>query len=203
MEFTDNGLLKVGKTTLSTPVQIRIPVYGYELPEINSSSPIPMPMYTSVSNIINWLERGIDVEFSDNKDREKVFFFVLEYNRFVLKENKKIEDPDKQLRPATNAEQNLFKRIDFTSYINKKEADGMIPFKRKPFKGKVKPENKGQVSTSYKNPNIKNKLFGGIAAGIREAAIVTPEESRAYDLFTPSLETGVIGKGQFDNIELD
>jgi hypothetical protein len=203
MEFTDNGLLKVGNTTLSTPIQIRIPVYGYELPEINSSSPISMPIYTSVSNIINWIERGIDVEFSDLKDREKVFFFVLEYNRFVQKENKKIEDPDRQLRPATNAEQNLFKRIDYTSYINKKEADGMIPFKRKPFKGIIKSENKGQVSSSYKNPGIKDKLFGRTMAGKKEAPVVTPDESRAYDLFIPSLEIGVIGKGQFDNIELD
>jgi hypothetical protein len=67
MEFNRNGGLKVGNTLLSTPMRIRIPEYGYELPEINSSSPIPIPMYTSVANIINWLDMGINVEFIDIK----------------------------------------------------------------------------------------------------------------------------------------
>jgi hypothetical protein len=197
MEFDKNGNFKVGNTSLSTPVEIRIPEYGYELPEINSSSPIPMPMYTSVSNIINWLERGINVEFINLKDRERVFFFILDYNRFIQKENKAIEDPDEQYRPAVNAEQILLKAIDFTSYINKRAADEKIPFKKKPFKGRIRVEHSGQASS----PRTKNKMFAGMKQSDRE--VITPNEVRAYDLFSQSPNIGIISRGPFDDIELD
>jgi hypothetical protein len=73
--INDKGEFLVGKTKLSTLIEIRIPEYGYDLPEIHSSSPIPLPMYASVANVINWLERGINVEFCNIKDRDRVFFF--------------------------------------------------------------------------------------------------------------------------------
>jgi hypothetical protein len=120
----------------------------------------------------------------------------------VKSENKKIENPEEQYRAAFNAEQHLFKAVDYSGYINRREEDRKIPFKKKPFKGITKKENTVQVSSSYKNPRIKNKKNNvfGIKPEIKEA---TPDEVRAYDLFSPIPEIGIIGKGRFDGMELD
>jgi aspartyl/asparaginyl-tRNA synthetase len=201
MEFTKEGMLKVGSTTLATPVKIRIPDYGYELPEIHSSSPIPLPMYNPVAHIINWLERGINIEFCTKEDADKVFFFIIEYNRFAEAENKNIENVDDQYKLAIKAQEKLFKMIDYKNYIEKKKADGDIPFKHSQhlFKG-IKKRSSEQVSTSYKSPFIKNRKDG--AKKKQFYTPPSPDEIFAYDIFSPSPDINVIENDMYKDVDL-
>jgi hypothetical protein len=201
MEFSKDGKLKVGNTTFSSLFQIRIPEYGYELPEINSSSPIIMPMFNSVANIINWLERGIYVEFHDKKDAEKIFFFIMEYNRFAEGENKKIDNIDDQYNIAANAQMRLFKIIDYKHYVEKMKADEEIPFKHNPFKGIKKHSDKEQISSSYKNPFVKR-----VKQGIKKKQqlnLPVPDDIFAYDLFKPSPDMNIVEADIYKDIDFN
>jgi hypothetical protein len=205
MDFTNAGEFKVGNTTLSTPIRIRVPEYGHELPEIHSSSPIPMPMYTELRHIINWLDRGIDIDFCGSKENlEKVFYFILEYNRFVQEENKKIEDIDRQYRPALNAQDKLYRMIDYKSFIESKKARQEVPFKKNIYKG-IPHNGEGIDATqSYKNPFFKrkNKPKGPLPQVPYEEPI-TPGEVHAYDIFAPLQDALAIEQSRFDDEDLN
>jgi hypothetical protein len=200
MEITEKGEFKVGNTKLSTPIMIRIPDYGYELPEIHSSSPIPLPMYTQVANIINWLERGIDVEFCNKRiDMERVFFFILEYNRFVKEENKKIDDIDRQYKLANIAQSRLYQRLNFDNVKEKRKADEDIPFKRKLFKNNLNKNNSNGIQSSYRNPYIdkQNKTKENLVL-----ETINPHDSYAYDVFTPLQDMIQMESSLFNDVEL-
>jgi hypothetical protein len=195
MEITKEGKFKVGDTTFSTPIMVRIPDYGYELPEIHSSSPIALPIYTAVANIINWLERGIDVEFCNNRiDMERVFFFILEYNRFVKEENKKIDDIDNQYRMANAAQSRLYQRLNFNNMKEKIKADEDIPFKRNLFKNKS-----NDVANPYRNPYMEEQSKKQQKAG-KES--FNPADSYAYDVFAPIQDTIQNENSLFSDVEL-
>jgi hypothetical protein len=198
MEFTKTGEFKVGNTTLSTPIQITIPVYGYELPEIHSSSPIPIPIYTKVANIINWLERGITVEFCERESVEKVFFFIMEYNRYVQEENKKIDDIENHYRLALKAQEKLYRTIDFKNYIENKRATEEIPFKKNIFKGIKK-----KSTDSFTNPFYKrNKREPSKSQKDHYEDSITPGDVYAFDIFAP-IQDIIVEKTRFDEVELD
>jgi hypothetical protein len=205
MDFTESGIFKVGNTTLSTPIRIRIPEYGYELPEIHSSSPIPMPMYTKLENIINWLDRGIDIDFCGSKENlEKVFYFVLEYNRFIQEENKKITDLNDHYRPALNAQERLYRMIDYKSFVETKKAKNEVPFKKSLYKGIPHSGEGIDVTQSYKNPFLKkkNKSKGPLSQVPYEEPIA-PEETHAYDIFSSLRDTLTIEHSRFDDVDLN
>jgi hypothetical protein len=201
MELTKEGKLKVGNTTFSSLFRIRIPEYGYELPEIHSSSPIIMPMYNSTANIMNWLEREIYIEFCNKEDAERVFFFIMEYNRFAESENKKIDNLDEQYKIASKAQMRLFKIIDYKHYIEKKKADEEIPFKRNLFKGIKRPNIDGQISSSYKNPFMKRGKEG--VKKRQRVLPTTPDDIFAYDLFKPSPDVNIVEADLYKEIDFN
>jgi hypothetical protein len=188
---------EVGNLVLSTPIKIRIPDYGYDLPEINSSSPISIPIYASVANIINWLERGISIEFCNKDvDGNRVLLFVTEYNKFASENNKNIKDVDKQHRLALNAEDRLRRMMDFSYFQKKKKTEEAIPFKKRIFK---KPKNSSAViSSSYQDASV-NKYF----RPSRNGNINNTREVRAYDIFAPDGETLISPPSIYDNIQLN
>jgi hypothetical protein len=199
MEFTKEGKLKVGNTTFSSIFQIRIPEYGQELPEIHSSSPIIMPMYNSVANIMNWLEREIYIEFCNKEDAEKVFFFIIEYNRFAVSENKKIDNIEEQYKIASKAQDRLTAILDYRHYIEKKKADEEIPFKNNLFKGIKRNKGKEQISSSYKNPFIKRGKEG--MKKKQRVSQVSPDDIFAYDLFKPSPDVDIVERDPYKDID--
>jgi hypothetical protein len=200
MDFTKDGKLKVGNTTLSSLVKITVPDYDWELPEIHSSSPITIPMYNSVSSIINWLERGINIDFCNKEDADKVFFFVLEYNRFAEKENKKIDNIDDQYKLVYKAQEKLFRMIGYKNCVEKRKADDEIPFKHNLYKG-IKREGNEQVSTSYKNPFMtkNNKTFTN--KGKKETAPFQ-DGIFAYDIFGANPDISIAEANMYKDIEL-
>jgi hypothetical protein len=197
MEITSEGEFKVGNTKLSTPIMIRIPEYGHELPEIHSSSPISIPMYASVANIINWFERDIGVEFCNKTDMERVFFFVLEYNRFAQDANKKIDDIEQQYKLAPKAQANIYRILSFNNYNETKKAKEDIPFKAKPFR---KPLQKNEIISSYRNPYIEKDKNKQKPVG-RE--YFNPGDSFAYDIFAPVSDRVSPRETSFAEVELD
>jgi hypothetical protein len=201
MEITSKGDFKVGNTTLSTPILIRIIEYGHELPEIHSSSPVSVPMYVPVAHIINWLERDIGVEFCDKKDMERVFFFLLEYNRFAQDTNKKIDDIEKHYKVAMKAQTNLYRALDYNNFMETKKAEEEIPFKKKLFKNSS--PRKGIVS-SYRNPFLDKKLKNKESPDQKiEREYFNPGNSFAYDMFAPVFDRTTPETGSFYDVELD
>jgi hypothetical protein len=176
MAFDENGVFRVGKTTLDTPLQITIPAYDYELPEINSSSPIIMPMYVPLKYIINWLERGIYIDFTKKEsDAEKVLYFILEYNQFAVNYNKKIKGRNGEpLKIAYNAQNMLCKMFNYSELLIKKKEAGEIPFKFNRYKGiNHSEENKERMKQRIsKAKSIENVVNNAV---------------HAYDIFAPDI----------------
>jgi hypothetical protein len=184
----------VGNIKLCTPIKIRIPDYGHDLPEIHSSSPISIPTYASVGNIINWLERGINIEFCNKEqDADRVLLFIMEYNKTASEENKKIKDANGRFNLALNAQDRLFRSLNFNRIVEKRKIDDAIPFKRKIYKSS---RNDGSsISVSYNNPLINKKI------PIREE-MKKPNEVRAFDIFSPSGEMLISLPSVYDNIDV-
>ena len=174
-----DGEFVVGNLKLKTPLRITIPEYGHELPEIHSSTPVISPIYASVANIINWLERGIYVEFCNKKlDAERVLFFIFEYNKFAKEENKKINDAYSRYKLALNAEEKLCNILKYTYTAEDNTHEDHNPFKKKIFKG-IKKNLNNTYSSSYKNPFSKNKVKP-------KDKLIDPVDIRAFDIFRPS-----------------
>jgi hypothetical protein len=197
MKITNEGDFKVGNTKLSTPILIRIPEYGHELPEIHSSSPISLPMYAAVAHIINWLERDIGVEFCNPKDMERVLFFLLEYNRFAQEANKKIDDIEQQYKIVMKAQSNLYRTLDFNNYVETRKAKEEIPWKKNLYKGSSQIKNN---ISSYKNPFMEKRTNKGQNT---KQEYYNPGDSFAYDIFAPVADSVSPEKNSFNDVELD
>jgi hypothetical protein len=204
MEFTGRGEFKVGNTALSTPIKIRVPDYGQELPEIHSSSPVAIPVWVKLAYVINWLERGIDIEFCNGKeDLERVFYFILEYNRYAQEENKKMEDIEGHYPLALNAQSRLYRAIDFKNYVDSRKAAEADPFKMNIFKGIPGQGGGDRPSAVYKNPLAgKNRKQSPGMPEIPAEEPVSPGGVYAYDTFAPIKESEIIERTPFDNLEL-
>jgi hypothetical protein len=202
MEITSEGDFKVGNTTLSTPVLIRITEYGHELPEIHSSSPIPIPMYASVANILNWLERDIGIEFCDKKDMERLFFFVMEYNQFAQEQNKKINDIEKYYKIATKAQKNLYRSLDFNNFIETQKAEEEIPFKKRLFKSSSSQQK--NITSSYHNPFVDKRFKDKQNKKSKvEREVFNPGSALAYDIFAPVFDNITPEETSFNDVEFD
>jgi hypothetical protein len=202
MEFTSDGRFKVGDTTLKSPMRIRIPDYGHELPEIHATSPLSMPIYTSAANVVNWLERGIIVEFCNSKDAERLFFFLMEYNRFVKEENKKIESIDGQYRLALKAQKILYSEINYKSNVDEKEINGKVPFISTHYKG-IRKDVPHDDANIRRNPFMrKNKKANGLNNDKEKNPVLTPGSVYAFDVFSTNPETLFIEPEDFPDIDL-
>jgi hypothetical protein len=202
MEFTKNGSFKVGNTTLQTPIQIRIPEYGYELPEIHASSPLSMPIYTAVANIINWLERGIAVEFCDSKNAERVLFFIMEYNRFAREENKKIENAEEHYKIALNAQNILYSQINYKHDLIERSADEKVPFGSNLYKGIKKSRENDKISL-YKNPFMRKNKNTNEPSKKKDITPLKPGDVYAFDVFSIDPETLTIEAEEYPDIVFD
>jgi hypothetical protein len=204
MEFTKDGGFKVGETTLKTPIKVRVPDYGYELPEIHASSPLSMPVYTPMANVINWIERGINVEFCDAKGAEKTFFFIMEYNRFAKEENKKIESPEDQYRLVLNAQNRLYRELNFKHNENEKKVEESVPFISSLYKGnKQTSSENNSIRSSYNNPYInKSKPSKKKQKAIKERQL-SPTNVRAFDMFVPKPDSLLVDPDTFVDIAFD
>lgn len=125
---------------------------------------------------------------------------MVEYNIFAQKENKKIENPDEQYKVAAKAEQNLFRRIDYTNNIESRKSEEKIPFKKRPFKGVVQKKEAGLSSLDEPHQSKRKKGFPTVNP---EETALKPGDVRAYDLFAPLPEMALINKSQFDDLELE
>ena len=84
--FDSKGEFCVGDTTIQTTFRIKVNDYEVELPEIHAFGPTGF-QDIRLAYIINWVERGIIVEFENIKEEEKATFFVIEYNKYAKQVN--------------------------------------------------------------------------------------------------------------------
>jgi hypothetical protein len=199
MDITKDGGFKVGNTTLQTPLKIRITDYGYELPEINASTPLSMPIYAKAAFIINWLERGINVEFADIKSEERLFFFITEYNRFANEENKKIDNVENHYKLALNAQERLYKELDFKHVLKIKKEIQSSPFEMKLYKG-IPKTSPNRVDKDIKKDSLKKSKSSKNIKAVYKDRPVGPGDSHAFDIFSQNPETLLIEKDAFPDI---
>lgn len=185
MNFNNNGDFIVGKTTLDTRFKVRVLTYEVSLPEINSYGPIATPVSVSVSTIINWLERGIILDFSNIKEEESVYYFLLEYNKYANQINN--EEKREVLKLSVKALEFLRKdlkyelpKIDKPSTIN--------PFAKKKFVSTVNKDvmvNGSGLSKEYNNITIQNKFknTNDITRTVPTAKNKNMEDIKMYDMF--------------------
>jgi hypothetical protein len=183
MAFDAAGVFKVGNTTLNSSFKVTIPAYDIALPEINSSSPVIMPITVSASIIINWLERGIYVEFADGASvAEKLLFFLLEYNRYALTENKNIKNASPPYIIAYNAQNMLTRMLNHVEVREKIRKEDEVPFKRRLYKG-IPHSTENKALLAQKGSSGKGKTKESTAL----------EDLHAYDIFAPQEDEEVPG----------
>lgn len=106
----ENIDFKLGNTSLQSMFYITIPDYGAPIPECHSHGPISTPFMQPVYNIVNMINRGLHVQPS-LEDSEKIYLFLVEYNREARKINKEIGE---EINPiASEAEEYFFKKMKF------------------------------------------------------------------------------------------
>jgi hypothetical protein len=177
MGFDAQGIFKVGNTTLKTLMRVRIPDYGYDLPEINASSPMIMPIMARVKYIINWLERDIRVDFVNGmKDAQKLMFFLLEYNLYAAEANKHNDDIDTQLTVAINAQSYLMRELNYQDTIGERKSAEKVPFKRSIYK-KINRRKLGQIPYTGKFNKPKDAKNQPIPE------VFKPGDVFAFDIF--------------------
>ena len=84
--FNSTGEFCVGDTTIQTTFRVKVNDYEVELPEIHAFGPTGF-QDIRLAYIINWVERGIIVEFENIKEEEKATFFIIEYNKYAKQVN--------------------------------------------------------------------------------------------------------------------
>ena len=81
--FDSDGNFCVGTTTIETMFKVSVLDYNAPLPEVHAVGPLVTPQNVKVAYILNWIERGLCVDFENKSDEEKLLYFVLEYNKYV------------------------------------------------------------------------------------------------------------------------
>ena len=184
MKTYETTEFKVGETTIESIYQINLPYnYGEAVPECHSHCPISTFFYASVAQIVNFINRGLIVNLKDDKDAERIYFFLTEYNKEAAKYNKELGEEANPL--ALDAEKIFFNKL---KYVLKLEQDNDKLENNNPFNMIIAPPSKKtnvvksySVQNAFKSLNKKNKSKTGVDNR-------APEEHKMYEMFdSPNL----------------
>lgn len=179
---------KVGNTTFDSMFQINMPFnYGEAVPECHTHCPITTFFYASVSDIVNYINRGLRVNLKDDSDAEKIFFFLTEYNKMASKYNKDLGEEANPL--ALEAEKFFLTKLKHIIKLTE-EKDDLA--KRNPFLFTPAPKPKRSNGNVYRSNAIQSTIKAFNAnrkKGLQQKADTrAPEEHKMYEIFnSPSL----------------
>lgn len=170
---------KVGDTTFDTMYSMNLPYnYGDPVPECHSHCPIGVFFYATVSQIINFINRGLIVNLEDDNDAEKIYFFLTEYNKQAAKANKELGEEANPL--ALDAEQFFLKKLNhvITEIRDADELENNNPFNKRiaPPAKRTNVVKSNSIQSSFKSLK-KNKPT---RSNIDTRA---PEEHKMYEMF--------------------
>lgn len=188
MGFNSNGDFIVGNTTLDSLITVTVDDYVADLPEVHSSGPIITPMSIEVRTIINWIERGLHVQFTNNKDAEKLLFFVMEYNKYAEQANaaNKSDIEIKPLKLASNAQSYLIKKLHWQETKVQSEDESYNsdnnPFQKRTHSIKMQLAQ----DAPYTNASVQNKFKKKTESTVQLSR--SPDEVRMYDIFSQTAQ---------------
>lgn len=198
--FDEKNEFTVGNTKLSTPFRVTIPDYGYELTEINSSSPISIPSYFKAEYIVNWIERGLHVQFASVKEEEKLFFFLLEYNNYAKEYNASVGTTELPYTPVTLAY--MSKQLKYKEVVETVEQNADNPFVRKN-RGLQTPARTTRAIEYKRSSAIVDKFSKKKKAELVVESLKKPSEVRMYDVFSMVEEQVLPVSTALDDVALD
>lgn len=198
--FDSDGNFCVGTTTIETMFKVSVLDYNAPLPEVHAVGPLVTPQNVKVAYILNWIERGLCVDFENKSDEEKLLYFVLEYNKYV----KYVNDLEQRsvLKYALSAQKWLILDLHWSGRVDS-EHDKHDPAKVNPF-SKIQHKNSYvQQQAVYNNETIKAKFGKKKKETQLYDALKHQLESHDYDIFssTPQ-EIDEVGNPMMSDMDL-
>ena len=144
--------IKVGDTTFNTHFLVTVPDYGSPIPECNTTGPIISPANLALWKILNMIERGLHVQFESKTAPEKIYFFLLEYNKFAQKINNR---EGEVLNPLATKSLEYFElKMNYRASMEKKASNQEF----NPFVKQYTPNSGSKTITPYDNKAISGKF---------------------------------------------
>lgn len=198
--FDADGNFCVGTTTIETMFRVTVLDYNVPLPELHCTGPIISPQNVKVAYIINWIERGLCVEFEKKEDEEKLLYFVLAYNKYA----KDVNDLEQKsvLKLALASQKWLILDLHWTNKIDT-EISKNDPTKVNPFAKRVHRNSYVAQKAVYNNDTIKAKFSKKKKENQLQDALKHQLESHDYDIFasTPQ-DIDEIGNPMMSDMDL-
>ena len=205
--FDSKGEFCVGDTTIQTTFRVKVNDYEVELPEIHAFGPTGF-QDIRLAYIINWVERGIIVEFENIKEEEKATFFIIEYNKYA----KQVNDEEGKVvyRLALVAQNWLIRDLHWEERIQgAKQSDTSHAIKDKPkinpFKPLIHRDSSKTISKTgkYTNDTIRARFAQKNNAAKQVDALKKQLEMHDFDIFSQNMqEPDEIGATNIDGIVL-
>lgn len=154
--FDSKGNFCVGEVYIDSTFDITVADYEVALPEIHSFGPMISPQPIRVSVIINWIERGLHVEFQKRSDEEAVLFFVMEYNKYA----KYVNDADGKVTYKLAVASERWLKMDLNWNNETRAQDKPISRQDNPFVKRVH-SNSGVMMAKpkvYNNESVRAKF---------------------------------------------
>jgi hypothetical protein len=203
--FDNNGDFIVGNTTLETSYDVTVGDYGVPLPEVHSTSPMIYPMGVKVKTIINWIERGLHVDFVNQKDKENVMYFVLEYNSYSKSVNEK--NNKMILKPAKRCQDTLMRSLNWNLKQEEQKAETTS---KNPFISKIKFDHRAYDRSLAESSETSSTVLSRINKKKNPTKTIhldnkRPTDVKLYDMYSNDAfmlvpdTTGTI----IDNVELE
>ena len=177
--FDSDGNFCVGNTTLDTMFKVSVMDYGVSLPEVHATGPLITPQSVRVSAIINWIERGLCVDFVSKSDEEKVLYFVLAYNKYAKEVNNEAQSVKYKL--ALVAQKWLILDLHWQGKLDdtKRSETSANPFVKRQHVNSY-----NQPKAVYNNDTIRAKFSKKKKENQFQDAIKSQLESHDYDIFS-------------------
>ena len=162
---------KLGDTTFDSMFSINLPYnYGESVPECHSHCPIPYYFMQPLYNIVNMINRGLKVQFENEDETERVYLFLVEYNRVARNYNKQLGE---EVNPiASEAEEYFYTKMK-TRFSKDQEV-----FE----KGNENPFNK-PIAPKQNDNIVKLQIKSMMPNKKKVERIKSPEEHKMYEIF--------------------
>jgi hypothetical protein len=163
--------------SFNSPVLVRIPEYDVYIPEIRRNGPIMSYIALKVKQVVNIIDRGLNVEFKDRNVQKETLALVKQYTILANEENERVGKPIYKV--PINAQNTLVRDLNLKEEIRVRREVGEDPWKGR----------------GYGLPNIPSRP--PVVVKKKQA----PKVPKLYEFFQEQIDTALPSQG-FDDLSL-
>jgi hypothetical protein len=169
-----------------------VPDYGVDLPEINSSAPISLPSYFPAMYVVNWIERGLHIQFEEIEEEVKLYYFLLEWNAYARATNEQAGKAELPLTPGTLSY--MAKQLKYHKGIEERTEDSLNPFKRDMKPNTHTATGEKSIGRTYTNKTVTErfKKKSDSKPGPQPTGPKPLDDVRLFDMFDKPPDAGML-----------